>query len=75
MRNPEEHRGSPEGIEAGPGDFKTPLTLLFTDTLYISPEQTPGEGEGQGSLLCCSSWGCKESDRTKRLNNNIQPEK
>ena len=25
-------------------------------------EQTPGDGEGQGSLVCCSSWGHKESD-------------
>ena len=25
-------------------------------------EQTPGDREGQGSLACCSSWGCKESD-------------
>ena len=27
-------------------------------------EQTPGDGEGQGSLVYCSSWGCKESDMT-----------
>ena len=25
-------------------------------------DQTPGDGEGQGSLGCCSSWGHKESD-------------
>ena len=25
-------------------------------------KQTPGDGEGQGGLLCFSSWGCKESD-------------
>ena len=25
-------------------------------------EQTPGDGGGQGSLACCSPWGCKESD-------------
>ena len=25
-------------------------------------EQTPGDGEGQGSLVFCSPWGCKESD-------------
>ena len=31
-------------------------------------EQTPGDGEGQGSLTCCSSWGRKESDTTERLN-------
>ena len=32
-------------------------------------EQAPGDGEGQGSLVCCSPWGCKELDRTERLNN------
>ena len=25
-------------------------------------EQAPGDGEGQGSPACCSSWGCKELD-------------
>ena len=25
-------------------------------------EETPGDSEGQGSLVCCSPWGCKESD-------------
>ena len=25
-------------------------------------EQTLGNSEGQGSLVCCSSWGCKEPD-------------
>ena len=33
--------------------------------------QTPEDGEGQGSLVCCSPWGCKESDMTERLNNSI----
>ena len=33
-------------------------------------EQAPGDGEGQGSLACCSLWGPKESDITERLNNN-----
>ena len=27
-------------------------------------EQTRGDGEGQGSLACCISWGRKESDMT-----------
>ena len=31
-------------------------------------EQAPGVGDGQGSLVCCSLWGCKESDKTERLN-------
>ena len=33
-------------------------------------KQTPGDGEGQGSLVCCSPWGRKESDTTEQLNNN-----
>ena len=31
---------------------------------------TPGDGEGQGGLACCSPWGHKESDTTEWLNNN-----
>ena len=31
-------------------------------------EQAPGAGDGQGSLVCCSPWGCKESDMTEPLN-------
>ena len=27
-------------------------------------EKTPGDSEGQGSLVCCSLWSCKESDMT-----------
>ena len=33
-------------------------------------EWTPGVGDGQGGLLCYSSWGCGESDTTERLNWN-----
>ena len=31
-------------------------------------EQAPGDGEGQGSLACCSPLGRKGSDKTERLN-------
>ena len=31
-------------------------------------EWTVGVGEGQGGLVCCSPWGCKESAVTERLN-------
>ena len=30
-------------------------------------EQTLGDGEGQGSLVSCSPWGCKELDTTEQL--------
>ena len=33
-------------------------------------EQTLGDGEGQERLVCCSPWGCKESDVTWQLNNH-----
>ena len=33
-------------------------------------EQAPGDGEGQGSLACCSPWGRKKSDTPERLNNS-----
>jgi hypothetical protein len=31
-------------------------------------EGTPGDGDGQGGLVCCDSWGRKESDTTERRN-------
>ena len=31
-------------------------------------EWTPGDGDGQGSLACCNSWGHKELDTTEWLN-------
>ena len=34
-------------------------------------KQAPGDGEGQGSLACCSPWSHKESDTTERRNNKF----
>ena len=41
-------------------------------------EQTQGDGEGQGSLACCSPWGCKELTQlsywtTTKLESNEKP--
>ena len=33
-------------------------------------EQSPGICDRQGSLVCCSPWGCKESDMNEQLNCN-----
>ena len=33
-------------------------------------EQAPGDGEEQGSLVCYTSWHCKQLDMTEQLNNN-----
>ena len=38
----------------------------ITDSMEF--EQAPGDGEGQGSLICCSLWGRKESDTTELVN-------
>ena len=32
-------------------------------------EQTPANSEGQGNLVWCNSWGCRESDTTEWLYN------
>ena len=32
--------------------------------------EAPGDGEGQGSLACCSPWRLKGSDTTEQLNDN-----
>ena len=43
----------------------------ITDSMDMSQfEQALGDGEGQGSLVCCSPWGRKESDTTEPLNND-----
>ena len=40
------------------------------DSMDMSLSKLPGNGEGQGSLACCSPWGRKESDTTEQLNHN-----
>ena len=37
-------------------------------------EPTPGDSEGQGSVVCYSPWGCKEWDTTEPLKNNNKVE-
>ena len=39
----------------------------ITDVMDVESEQALGI-DGQGSLACCSPWGCKESDMTESLN-------
>ena len=40
----------------------------ITDSMDMNFEQTPEDSGGQGSLVCCSPRGHKESDMTERLN-------
>ena len=44
---------------------------LATPTNGHEFEQALGDGQGQGSLACCSPWGPKESDRIEWLNNKM----
>ena len=39
----------------------------ITDSVDMSLGKL-GVGDGQGGLVCCGSWGCRESGRTERLN-------
>ena len=40
----------------------------ITDLMLVSLKKTPGVGDGQRSLACCSPWGCRELDTIERLN-------
>ena len=37
----------------------------ITDSMVLDFEQTLADNEGQGSLVCCSSWGLEELDTTE----------
>ena len=54
----------------GEGDKKDKMAGWHHEVNGPEFEQTPGVGEGQESLACCSPWGHKESDTTQWLNNN-----
>ena len=41
---------------------------MTSSTQWTWVRATLGDSEGQGSLVCCSPWGRKESDTTERLN-------
>ena len=58
-----------EGFGAGgEGDDRGWDGWMASPTRWSESEWTPGVGDGQGGLACCSSWGRKESDMTERLN-------
>ena len=42
--------------------------MRWQDGITDSMDVSTGVGDGQGGLVCCDSWGCKESDTTERLN-------
>ena len=59
-----------ERLKAGEGAREDEMVGWHHQLNGHESEQTPGDSEGQGSLACCSPWGCKELDTTERLNNN-----
>ena len=40
----------------------------ITNSMDMSLSELLGVGDGQGGLVCCDSWGHKESDMTEQLN-------
>ena len=46
------------------------MTWLTGITQSMDMSLSKGDGEGQGSLACCSPWGPKVSDTTELLNNS-----
>ena len=63
-----ESRRRRERLKAGgEGDDRMRWLDGITD-LTDMREQSPGAGDGQGGLACCSPWDHKESDMTEQLN-------
>ena len=48
-----------EGDDRGQGDW------MASELNGHEFEQAQGDGEGQGSLLSCGPWGCKDLDMTE----------
>ena len=58
-----------EGMETGgEGDDEDEMAGWHHQLDGHEFEWTPGFGYGQGGLVCCDSWGHKESDTTEQLN-------
>ena len=51
----------------GEGDKRLKWLDAINNSVNMS-EPALGVGDGQGGLVCCSPWGCKESDTTEPLN-------
>ena len=42
--------------------------MRWLDGITDSVDVSLSDGDGQGGLVSCDSWGCKELDTTERLN-------
>ena len=56
--------GKIEGIRGGNRGWDG---WMASPTQWTWVQQTPGDGEGQGILACCSPWGHKDSHTTEQL--------
>ena len=61
-----------ERLKAGEGTTEDEMVGWHHQLNGHEFEQALGDSEGQGSLVCCSPWGLKESDMTERLNKKIR---
>ena len=50
-----------------PTDCNTPSFPVYHRLNGHEFEWSPGVSDGQGGLVCCSPWGCKELDMTEQL--------
>ena len=59
-----------EKIEGGRRRRRQRMRWLdgVTDSMDMSLSKLWELGDGQGGLVCCSPWGCKESDTIEQLN-------
>ena len=55
-------------IAGGEGDNRGWDGWIASPTQWTWVWANSGNFDGQGNLVCCSPWGCKESDTTERLN-------
>ena len=61
-----------ERLKAGEGDDRRWDGWMASATRWTWVWVDSGVDDGQGGLVCCSSWGRKESDTTERLNRRVQ---
>ena len=54
-------------MAGGKGDGRGWDDWMASPTQWHEFEKTPGVGDVQGSMACCSPWGCKALNTTERL--------
>ena len=77
VSTPSPERGLPWSLDLNSANTYPTCKQITAFLKFISPPlergQTSGDGEGRGSLACCSPWGHKELDMTWWVNNSSLP--